>query len=471
MSDITKFGDKYRTVLLIAITAFLFADQNLLAPSLSEVAIDFDIADEDKDIMLGGYIALGFFLVGAPVSLGIGFAVDFVNRRKLFAATVIFGELACAMTYFVNSYEQLFAARALTGTSIGGALPLLLSMFGDIYPEEKRGRISGIIGVSMAAGAGVGQMVATVMLGLSEEGERPDWRSPFVIVSIPSLILTVVFMFVTSDPQRGRAENALKDQFEAAEARGDTVEYSEKLTKEKFKAMWKNKTTLLLFAQGIPGSIPWGVMIAYFTDFLINNRAQSAGGAFIATLGFAFGIAIGQGLGGVIGDYVYQFSPRYVCYLMSITTLTGVYPLLWAINEETVDGLMYTIILFPVGILISITGSNVKSILLNVSLPEIRGTAAGVFNLMDDLGRGLGPFGVGVLIQLSGSRVAGFNLALIGWVVCGLVLFFMSFTLEADIDSMNEVLKDLDLNDVEVQSNGIVPLVETEDGKNPKMSI
>jgi MFS family permease len=206
---------------------------------------------------LGGYLALGFFLVGAPVSLGIGVAVDFVNRRKLFAATVIFGEIACAMTYFTRTYEGLFVCRAMTGTSIGGALPLLLSMFGDIYSEDARGKIAGLVGVSMSMGGMFGQGVATFVIGMAPTGERPDWRLPFVIVSVPSIILTVIFMLTTSDPQRGRAEKALQETFETAEANGQTVEYAERLTVAKFKGIFRNKTTLLVFAQGIPGNVTW----------------------------------------------------------------------------------------------------------------------------------------------------------------------------------------------------------------------
>ena len=50
--------------------------QNLMAPNLTAIAKDFGFNDEERDRKLGGEIALGFFILGAPVALLAGYLTD-----------------------------------------------------------------------------------------------------------------------------------------------------------------------------------------------------------------------------------------------------------------------------------------------------------------------------------------------------------------------------------------------------------
>ena len=102
---------KIVTLYLVTITV-LFADMNLLAPNLSIIADEFGmLSGDERDIKLGGLLALGFFLVGAPVSFIVGWLADSMNRSPLFAATVFFGEIGSLMVMFVRNYWQLYICR------------------------------------------------------------------------------------------------------------------------------------------------------------------------------------------------------------------------------------------------------------------------------------------------------------------------------------------------------------------------
>ena len=73
-------------------TVLLFADQNLMAPNLSEIAEEFGFDDEERDTKLGGHIAMAFWVLGAPAAMLIGILADRVDRSWLFALTVAIGE-------------------------------------------------------------------------------------------------------------------------------------------------------------------------------------------------------------------------------------------------------------------------------------------------------------------------------------------------------------------------------------------
>jgi MFS family permease len=80
MSESDKKGFYLRTALLCASTAFLFADQNLMAPNLSAIAEDFGFDDVQRDMKLGGQIPFAFFVVGGAISLVIGPMADWMDR-------------------------------------------------------------------------------------------------------------------------------------------------------------------------------------------------------------------------------------------------------------------------------------------------------------------------------------------------------------------------------------------------------
>jgi MFS family permease len=170
--------------LLLTITCFLFMDQNLMAPNLTDIAKDFNFTDQQRDAKLGGEISLSLFIVGAPVSLLVGSYADRVNRQKLYCAVVLIGELGCMGTFWVTAYWQLFVLRALTGISLGGAQPLIMSMISDMYPAEDRPKAASYVGLSMGFGVGFGQALAAYV-GAAPWG---NWRLPFMLVSAPCIL-------------------------------------------------------------------------------------------------------------------------------------------------------------------------------------------------------------------------------------------------------------------------------------------
>ena len=195
-----------RTVFLFSLTTILlFADQNLLSPNLTAIANEFGFSDEERDRKLGGDIALAFFLLGAPASFLIGCLADQSDRSFLFAWTVGIGEGACFATFWTRTYTQLYVCRAITGFSVGGAIPLIYSVLGDLFVAEDRHAVSAIIGIGTGVGIAFGQGVAGFL------GPTLGWRVPFLVVSIPALICAALVLFTVPDPERGTMERIVID--------------------------------------------------------------------------------------------------------------------------------------------------------------------------------------------------------------------------------------------------------------------
>lgn len=114
--------------------------------------------EEQRDRKLGGEIAVGFFILGGPAALLIGYFADNWNRCILFGIVIILGEVSCFCVYYVTTFLQLFVCRVLTGISIGGASPIIFSLISDLYSASSRVYVATLIGVAMSAGVGIGQL-------------------------------------------------------------------------------------------------------------------------------------------------------------------------------------------------------------------------------------------------------------------------------------------------------------------------
>lgn len=492
--------------------------------------------------MLGGYISLAFFLVGAPAGFLTGILADRVSCRSvLFAIVIYIGEGACFATYFTRTFNQLLLSRALTGLSVGGAMPVIYSVLGDLYSRHERSRVAAMV----TSGAGLGVIIGQAIAGFV--GSHYGWRLPFLIVSIPAFVCATMMLFL-KDPPRGLKEDYVEattreDQCcslssassedelslslglpdEEGGNRGDgdyrllesihhsqsmdsssaaTVEHEQNANtlqknrrrtsscsssnvcvastgvlrevddacssvetqslcdaadddsdwssrrpsspnanvhvdaenrifsarlrdglehfKQTMSQLFRTKSVILLLAQGMPGCIFWGVVNTYLNDYLAEDCGLSVEQATTTLLAFGLGLFFGVVLGGIVGEALYQKDVRYPPLFAGITEIIGCVPMALMLNYTKEGTPAWAILAMSLcaGTMVSVTGPIVKSTLSNVTMPTSRGQAFALLSIFDDLGRGLGPFFVSLLIDKFGRREA-FNLALIGWVISG----------------------------------------------------
>ncbi|KAL7548454.1 hypothetical protein ACHAWF_011741 [Thalassiosira exigua] len=488
---------KIVTLYLVTIT-ILFADMNLLAPNLSIIADEFGMDDEERDVKLGGLIALGFFFVGAPISFIVGWLADSRNRSPLFAACVALGEFGCFMVTFVESYWQLYLCRVMTGASIGGAIPVIYSVLGDMYPAKQRAAIAAVITTGTGLGMGVGQAMV---------GSMDSWRLPFLIVSIPGLICSVLLLYV-KDPKRGAKEAAVLDMrrhhrqvavpstLSESERRGGTgnnlesrrrlencgMEYhvsvsasspwkldrievepeavevdevvddahvngEEPATRgvscKSTLELMKIPSVLLTVLQAAPGALPFGFCATFFNDFLQEQRGMTKQEATGVLLTFGVGNAIGVIIGGFLGHFTYKRDVRGPPFVMGISLILGCIPFYFLLNnvdENASTGVVAGITILS-GMLVVIPVPLERSILTNVCLPKSRGRANAIVGIVDDLGKGLGPALVSLLIT-SFDRQTAFNISLLGWIIGGLLSLAIMLFIAKDEESVQQQIRE-----------------------------
>lgn len=415
--------------LLALINLLLFADQNLMAPNLTQIARDLGLGDMERDVKLGGDISLVFFVLGGAVTLVIGYLTDRLSRKKLFAAVVLVGALPCFLTGLARSYDQLFWLRAMTGIGIGGIIPLTYSLIGDYFKPGSRPIAVASVSVAQGLGIVVGQMVAGFV------GPEFGWRLPFMIVAAPNFVLVLVFWLSFREPMRGATEASLKELIEGGQA------YTGKIDWALYREIFGIRTNVLAFLQGIPGCVPWGVFMIFLNDFFAQDKGLSVEMATLVVMAAGAATLVGNLGGGLIGQFLYKRRPRNLALLCGLTTSLGVIPTALMLNYPAHPASLVLLFLIALlsGFLISVTGPNIYAMVLNVNLPETRGSIFSIFNLVDALGKGFGPVIISALILRFG-RLRAFNIANLFWLACGLLLFLTAFTFERDEARLGEKL-------------------------------
>ncbi len=396
------------------ISFFMFADQNLMGPNLTLIAADFGLTDV-KDQYLGGLIPLVFWILGGSVALLIGYGADLMSRKNLFVLIVFIGEIPCLLSGFADTYTEFFIMRVLTGIGIGGIIPLTYSLLGDLYSANERIKVITLIGLASGMGIAIGQLTAGMI------GDSFGWRLPFILFAIPNFIMGVIFLLTVKEPTRGQMDHNVKS-FRISDFKD-------------FSSLFKIKTNLLVFLQGIFGTIPWGVFSIFIIDYFVVDKGYLRPTATLVITLIGGMALISSLIGGFVGNKLYRKNPKYLPLFCGISTILGIIPTAFLINapmRTEQNEMMLVIYAACTGLLIAMTSPNMKAILMNVNSPFSRGTVFSLYNFSDDLGRGFGPFIIGNILIYSFGRNMAFNIANVFWFICGCLILLMFWTFPID---------------------------------------
>lgn len=425
--------DKTTLLILILMSVFLYADQNAIYPVVNDIIQEYGIDEAGV-----GTIGSAFTIIGALVSLVFGVLADRTNRKRLLILVVLVGEIPCFLTgikMFTQTYEQLLFLRILTGLGVGGIFPITFSLVGDYFRAEHRAFVNALIGAAWAIGQVFGQTMAGFLAG------SLGWRFPFILAAVPNFILVPLFLLWAKEPKRGAKEEGI------AELVAQGYEYQEKFKLRDLKHIITNRTNLLGFIQGIPGSIPWGILPFFLIPYYETVKGFSKGAATTLSLIFGVGATLGGIVGGWIGERIYKKNPKMLPIFCGLSILLGIVPTLilltmnFPVNPTLVDLIRPAIFGLFSGMLITLPAANIKTILLNVNPPERRGSVFSIFNITDSIGRGLGPFIGGQLIVTSGYIFTVVFAALM-WIPCGLIFLAIFWTIKKDLQKMTLHLRE-----------------------------
>lgn len=407
-------------VLIIMITTLLNADQTTINSMIGPIEAEFHINDADIGI-IGGL----FTLVGAFISLIWGYLSDKGNRKNLFAISVLIGQIPCLLTAFATNYTQFFILRILTGIGVGASFPTTFSMIGDMYDEKQRPTVVTWLTTAM----GVGIILGTALSGYL--GPIFGWRLPFIIIAVPNLVLLILFYLLVPEPKRGATEESIKDLVVLG------YHYTKTVTLKDYIELFKVKTNVYLFLQGILGTIPWGAFLQFLVKLFENQGFSTEQATTIFNI-FAVGFVPGTIIGGMLGVWLLKKKAAWLPLFCGITTASGATVSLILFTCVPVTNFWLTAAMgFLASFLVAFNGPNVRTMLLDTNPPEHRGTIFALFNLTDLGGTGIGKYIAGILSAAYGLGFA-INACTIVWYPCAVLLWICSLVFADDIKRLHQ---------------------------------
>ena len=230
------------------------------------------------------------------------------NRRNLISFSVFLWSLMTALCAAATNFMQLLLLRIGVGVGEAGSNPPSHSMIADLYPPEKRSTAMAIFGTGINWGILIGFLVGGWI------NEWYGWRTAFVVVGLPGILLAILVRYTVKEPPRGYSE-AIKQETPAP-AFGEVVGF-----------IWRSAVLRHIVVAGALVSFAGYASVIWVPIYLVRIHGMGTGevGSYLALL-IGVGGAIGIYFGGRIADFMaarrgQQWLP-WVVAVSSLVTLT-----------------------------------------------------------------------------------------------------------------------------------------------------
>lgn len=176
-------------------------DRQIMGILLEPIKADLQVTDGQMGLLIGITFALFYATLGMPIA----WLADRSNRRNIVAASAAIWSVMTVLCGYAGSFLQLALARIGVGIGEAGSSPPSHSMIADLFPLATRTTALGVY----AFGINIGLLIA--YLGGGWLADTVGWRTTFVIVGAPGVLLAALVLLTVAEPRRGAQERAPTD--------------------------------------------------------------------------------------------------------------------------------------------------------------------------------------------------------------------------------------------------------------------
>ena len=205
MSDASQDAAKpvsgaYRTYVLVLLTAvytFNFIDRQIIGILTPAIKADLQLADWQLGVLQGIAFAFLYTVLGIPIAR----LADRYNRVTIVSVALALWSGFTVISAFAGGFIQLALARVGVGIGEAGGSPPSHSLISDYYPKEKRAGALAIYAMGIPVG------IAFAYLAGGWLTETFGWRTAFILVGSPGVLLAVLLKFTVKERPRGAFED------------------------------------------------------------------------------------------------------------------------------------------------------------------------------------------------------------------------------------------------------------------------
>ena len=192
-----------------------YIDRSILGLLVEPIKAQLKVSDAQMGVLLG--LAFGIFY--ATIGVPLGWLADRKRRTWIVGLGIGLWSLATAASGMANSFGHLFLARMGVGVGEATLGPCAMSMIGDSFPPERRGRPVALYSSAVSLGAGIAALVGAAVLTWAKTSNGIDlpligptrpWQFAFLIVGLPGLVLGLAFLLTREPPRQASAVGVAK---------------------------------------------------------------------------------------------------------------------------------------------------------------------------------------------------------------------------------------------------------------------
>jgi MFS family permease len=189
----------YVLAVLTTVYALNIADRFSISTLIEPIREDLHLSDTGIGFLTGVALALFYVTVGIPVA-GIA---DRMNRRNIVALSLAVWSGMTAVCGLTQNYAQLLLARFGVGIGEAGGTPPSTSLLADYFPPARRPMALTLFALGACLGAWLGSSIAGVA------AERSGWRTAFLVLGVPGLLIAVLVRLTIQEPRRGALDRTV----------------------------------------------------------------------------------------------------------------------------------------------------------------------------------------------------------------------------------------------------------------------
>ena len=416
-------------VLFITIVTLINTISNMISPNLHIISVYFGFGGNTTPL---GALVSTFTIISGLTMLIFGYLADKLIRKWI----VLIGTLDFSFFAFltilvppgISGFFLFYFLSIMTGIGFGALVPNIFSLIGDIVSKGDRSKGYSFFSIATLVGGILG-------IGLATFTGTIDWRLSYIIIGIAGFISAILFLFFKEPSRIGKDYLYLIDR--------DAIDYTYRIKFSDIKEIFKKKANVWL-AINFVDTIPTGIILFLIFFYMDDYHGISNDEALIYLLLILLATLVGTIVFGFIGDKHFKKGNKKARVKLAIFGNLAPIPFVFIAliipfrAPNLFPGVLIMLILFMIGLFANgAVNGNWYATVVDLNLPEHRGTILATANFFDIIGRSIGPT-IGAVITDALGSVYGMMISIFFWI---LIPLFWIPVLRNIIPEMNLIEK------------------------------
>jgi len=187
---------RWLLALLAAVYTCAFIDRIIIAILGPAIMRDLGLSDVEFGLLGGMAFALFYTTLGVPIA----WLAERRSRTTIIAVAVAVWSAMTMLCGVARTFGQLLLCRVGVGIGEAGCTPPAHSLISDHYPPGARSSALAIYSIGVPLGATIGAVAGGWL------AQTFDWRTAFVVVGAPGLVLALLVKLTLREPVRGQSD-------------------------------------------------------------------------------------------------------------------------------------------------------------------------------------------------------------------------------------------------------------------------